>query len=51
MGTYVEAGNHDIELRYETPGLKLGLLLTLIAVLLFIILQIKLKMETKKKEF
>lgn len=49
MGTYIEAGNHNIELQFETPGLKAGLLLTIIGVILFIALQVKIKFVTKKE--
>ena len=35
MGTFVEAGEHSIELRYETPGLKLGIVLAIIGIFVF----------------
>ena len=41
MGTYVKAGKHNITLRYETPGLKIGLILAAIAVVLFLLIQVQ----------
>lgn len=46
MGTFLTAGDHEIELRYCTPYLKLGLLLSGIGVLSFIVYLIVSKKHT-----
>lgn len=37
MGFRVPAGYHEVELKYETPGLRIGLLISLAAILMFVI--------------
>lgn len=41
MGLALEPGAHDIELIYETPGLKIGMFLTILGILILIVIVIK----------
>ena len=42
IGTYLEKGHHNIELRYTTPGFKLGCIISILSIILLIIsLQIR----------
>lgn len=49
LSTYLEEGVHEIELKYETPGLKTGFAVSSVSVLLFAATQI-LKKRLKKQE-
>lgn len=40
IGIYLEKGNHNIVLKYETPYLKLGIVFSIIGVMLFIFITI-----------
>ena len=44
QGIYLSKGNHHITLKYETPGLKIGAVITLFSLIIFIVI-------SKKKTF
>lgn len=46
MGTYVPAGKHNITLKYETPGLKIGLIIAAIGLILFLLIQLQLRISS-----
>lgn len=53
MSTHLEEGTHEIELRYETPGLRVGFMISMACVGAFVVTQVLLrsvKKRSRKKE-
>ena len=48
MGMELEAGEHEIELKYMTPGLKAGALCSLVGIILIISISIYHRKRNKK---
>lgn len=49
LSVYLEEGQYDIELRYMTPGLKTGIMLSMVCVGLFVLTMVFRKNYTKRK--
>ncbi len=49
MALPLEAGDHQIELRYETPGMREGLLMTAAGMIILILLSIRRNKATKRE--
>ena len=50
MGLWLESGTHQIKLVYETPGLKVGTVISLASTLTFVVILILRKRRNKTKE-
>lgn len=52
IGTIIEKGEHDIEFRYETPYLKIGIISTVTGIICFVVICIleKICYNSKRKE-
>lgn len=49
-GLEIEPGEHEIELRYEMPGVKYGIVVTALSVSIFVLIVIGSAIVRKRKE-
>lgn len=49
LAAKIEKGNHNIEFKYEAPGLKAGLVISITALLIIIILKLITKLQNKRQ--